>query len=161
MFVTRALEDPRYVLPLCALAALAVICALVAGSSLRGHWGATTSADSPPPPPVTDSSRLQDLANVRAALALYQSLNGIYPSTVGKPQTLCQQESDAGCLLRSIGQTLRFDDGVEPYWYSSNGLGYTLYAPANSADHDHRCKGAVPAAFAGRPVLCVSGGVTQ
>lgn len=159
--MVRALEDPRYVLPLCALAALAAICALFAGSSLRGHWGAAGAANPSPAPAVTDSSRLQDLASVRAALALYYSLNHIYPSTVGKPQTLCQQESDAGCLLRTVRPTLPFDDGTEPYWYSSNGLSYTLYAAANSAGNDHPCKGAVPAAFTGRPVMCVSGGVSQ
>ncbi|HYM15787.1 MAG TPA: hypothetical protein VEZ14_09515 [Dehalococcoidia bacterium] len=153
--MARALQDPRYVLPLCALISVTLISVLAAAASLAragvSHPAAASTG-------VTDSQRLQDLASVRTALSIYREQTGVYPSTVGRPTTLCAQPDDAGCLLRRITRALPVSDGTTPYWYASDGLRYTLFARADAADAHHACASPVPAELAPGPVLCVTGG---
>ena len=97
-----------------------------------------------------DLIRQGDLQSVQDALEEYLADNGSYPSTENNIQTLCVFDSDEGCALEEVLQTIPVDPLGEPlaengYWYTSDGDSYTVYAqreseaiPTCAAEHpDH------------------------
>jgi 4-amino-4-deoxy-L-arabinose transferase-like glycosyltransferase len=113
-----------------------------------------------------DAVRQGDLAAIQEALEAYRAEHGSYPSNEGGIQTLCVFiDIDAGCALRDVLEPIPLDPLGQPYnengyWYSSDGVRYTVYAQregeelAECAEHpDHLARL--------DSVYCVRGGGPQ
>lgn len=81
-----------------------------------------------------DQQRREALGTIAAALAGYGQTAGGFPDTADNVQTACVYvDLDALCVLSDelgldIFKDPRGDPGRYGYWYSSNGLRFTLYA---------------------------------
>lgn len=94
-----------------------------------------------------DTQRLQNLAQLSAALEEYRDRFDGYPDTDGNVQTMCAYEDlDKGCDLKEVlgdeGAGILSDPLGEPvvngYWYASDGGSYTIWmlreGPGNPGD---------------------------
>ena len=156
-------RDPRYIAPLAVLLAVILVSAALGGRALPSVGASGRPSATPGPTEVLsredqllDARRALDLGKLRDALTLYRRRNGTYPSTAGRITTLCDQPSDAGCALSSLGAKLPFSDGELPYWYASDGSTYfALIARAQQAGDTSRCPGPLPDELAVAPVMCI------
>jgi len=121
---------------------------------------AATPAPAPSPDPVTlDFARGLDLGKIRDAMTLYRQRHGAFPTTSGQLTELCNDSSDAGCVLSEVWPGLPFGDGASDYWVSSDGAAYTLVAVAALPQPDtSSCPAQLPAELAGRLLMCLHPG---
>lgn len=159
-------RDPLYLGALVALIVLATIGATVPSTrsdASRPPATAVTATAAPTSTPTpdadADAQRARDLATLAEALDQYFVEKGEYPSTTGDFQTLCFSAWDAGCQLLSVTKEVPASDGETPYWYVSDGAGYTLFAPASAGSGDDDCPAQRPPKLVSPALLCRSGGV--
>lgn len=82
---------------------------------------------------LRDTKRQLDLTAIQDALQSYQVAHGVFPSTDGRAQTLCEREGDAGCALLIASPSLSVEDNLSfSYWYVSDGQEFIVYAPAET-----------------------------
>jgi hypothetical protein len=179
MRTSSVFRDPLYLCAVIALIAVAAVAGGVAlgdGSSADAGPQARTSPTARATEPTAtrtaapaatatpsygdvlmDTQRLLALAAARDALESFYAARGSYPSTNGASQTLCSSQADAGCQLRTIAPGLEATDGENPFWYRSDGAGYTLFARVAIPPAENDCPATLPAELEGNPVACISG----
>ncbi|MBF6600465.1 MAG: hypothetical protein IVW36_08145 [Dehalococcoidia bacterium] len=108
---------------------------------------------------LLDARRALDLRAALAAADAYATLFGAYPSTEGRPATLCANPGDAGCAIVQHATALSVSDGQFPYWYASDGRSVTVLARVASSPASRECPADLPSALAGVPVLCLRSAV--
>lgn len=83
-------------------------------------------------PEARDARRLNDLQTIASALHSFNEKRGGYPNTNDRVQTSCVYETlDRLCeLAGEVGRSSLTDPRGSSfgYWYSSNGVTFTLYA---------------------------------
>ena len=79
-----------------------------------------------------DRSRLADMQRIQQALVTYQQKYQELPTNGGAVQTFCANENrDVGCQLSEFLDPMPRNPAADPargYFYSSNGVDYTIYA---------------------------------
>jgi hypothetical protein len=164
------LRDPWYVVSLAVLfGVIAVSLGFAGGSSAASTPNASpipstgaidpTPAAEPPRAPAQaalDARRAEDLDADAAALEIYRTRNGAYPSSEENFMTFCKLAFDPGCQVIAVTTKISAGDGTYPYWYRSDGKTYTLFARAEAESADSRCPSELPPQLVSAPVLCVS-----
>jgi len=168
------LRDWRYMLPVTALAVIAVVAAVLAASP-RHHAAAndgstaeqtpTTAAVPRTPSPgdvLLDARRRLDLAAIRDVLEAYRLRFGAYPSTDQAYQGACATAGDALCALKWIDAKLPSSDGLTAYGYRSDGAAYVLYSAITANDGSGSCPDGAPPDLSAGEVFCLtSKGVSE
>jgi hypothetical protein len=163
-------RDPAYLIGLAVVTGVLVFAVAFGSGSSSGASG-SSAADRTAPAgaavpantptreqAILDSRRAFDLKRDAAALELYRARFGSYPSSDNEFTHLCKLAFDPGCQLLSVTQDFASEDELYPYWYRSDGAGYTIFAETETVFPNNNCPTELPPLLTDVPVLCVHAG---
>jgi hypothetical protein len=104
-----------------------------------------------------DENRQADLEWLAQSLDAYETTWSFYPKTESI-QPICSRLADTTCVLWTIAGDMLASDGETPYFYSSNGRRFTLYALLEGPTDADACGGTTPPGWDPGHTLCRKGG---